>query len=128
MTKLWKELLKRPKNNNIQLYILGAIQKCQHFHECTNSTHFHTSSPKVYRPICLGSKTRVLCSTTFIVQQQKLTCLRSLLCYKLCIMIYRLQLILYTSKFNLNIYFLMCSISQYKILNAKISASNMAKN
>ncbi len=65
---------------------------------------------KVYRPTFLGSKTRVLHSTTFIVQQQKLTRLQSLQCDKwylwLCIMSYRLQLIVYTSKFNLNIYFL----------------------
>ncbi len=31
--------------------------------------------PKVYRPTLLAFKTRVLCSTTFFVQQQKLTCL-----------------------------------------------------
>ncbi len=63
-----------------------------------------------FRPTFLGSKTSVLRSTTFIVQQQKLTLLRSLLCDKwylwLCIMIYRLlQLIFYISKFNLDIYF-----------------------
>ncbi len=66
--------------------------------------------PKVCKPTFWGSKTRVSCSTTFIVQQQKLTCLRSLLCDKwylwLRIVIYRLQLIWHTSKFNLKIYFL----------------------
>ncbi len=48
-------------------------------------------------------------STTFIVQQQKFTHLQSPLCDKwylwICLRIYRLQLILYTSKFNLKIYF-----------------------
>ncbi len=72
--------------------------------------------PKVYRPTFCGSKTRVSRSTTFIVQQQKLTRLRSLLCDKwslwLCIMIYRLQLMLYSSKFNLNMY-LLCIQRKY---------------
>ncbi len=71
---------------------------------------FRPPPPKVYKPAFWGSKTRASHSTIFIVQQQKLTCLRSLLCDKwylwLWIMIYRLQLIWYTSKFNLNIYFL----------------------
>ncbi len=72
--------------------------------------------PKVYRPTSWGSKKRVSRNTTFIVQQQKLTSLQSPLCDKwyfwLCIMIYRLKLILYTSKFNLNIYFL-CTQRKY---------------
>ncbi len=83
-------------------------------------------SPKVYRPTFLGSKTSVLCSSTFIVQQQKLTNLQSLQCDKwyiwVCIMIYRLQLIilLYTSKFNLNIlYFLWIQRKYIKFHNMK---------
>ncbi len=61
-----------------------AIQKCQYFYECTNSTLFQTPTwpPKVYRPTFWGSKTRVSCRTTFIVQQHKLTRLRSLKCDK----------------------------------------------
>ncbi len=31
---------KHDNNNNKLLAWLGAIQKCQHFHECTNSTLF----------------------------------------------------------------------------------------
>ncbi len=106
-------------------YKLEAIQKCQHFHECTNSTLFQTPPPppKVYRPTFWGSKTRVSRSTNFIVQQQKVTRLRSLLCDKwclwLCIMIYRLQLLWHTSTFNLDIFLMytkkICSISQYEI-------------
>ncbi len=41
--------------------ILGAIQKCQHFHECTNSTPFRVPLLplfQVYRPTFWSSKTR----------------------------------------------------------------------
>ncbi len=54
---------------------LGAIQKCQHFHECTNSTLFQTPSPPtllVYRPTFLGSTIWVSRSIIFIVKQQKI--------------------------------------------------------
>ncbi len=65
--------------------------------------HYTFSDPlppphKIYSPTFTGSKTRVSLST-FIVQQQQISRLWSLLCDKwyisLCIMIYRLQLILY---------------------------------
>ncbi len=51
---------------------LGVIQKCQHFHEYTNSTLFHTpfSPPlEVYRPTFLSSKICVSHSITFFMQQ-----------------------------------------------------------
>ncbi len=76
----------------------------------------------------VGSKTRVLRSTTFIVQKQKLTRLQSLQCDKWylwqCIMIYRLQLILYTSKFNLNIYFLWIQRKYVQFHNMKLKMPN----
>ncbi len=56
---------------------LGVIQKCQHFHECKNSTPFHTPPLQVYRPTILVSKIWVS-RIIFIVQQQKLTLLSSL--------------------------------------------------
>ncbi len=80
--------------------------------------------PQVYRPTFWGSKTRVSHSTTFIMQQQKLTHLRRLLFDKWylwqCIMIYRLQLIIYNSKFNLKIYFLCIQRKYVQFDNIKI--------
>ncbi len=80
----------------------------------------------MYRPTFWGSKTRVSHST-FIVQQQKITCLWSQLCDKrylwLCIMIYRLQLILYTSKFNWKKYFLCLQRKYVQFHNIKFKMS-----
>ncbi len=45
---------------------LGAIQKCQHLHEFTNSTLFQTPPIQVYRPTFLASTIWVLCSISFI--------------------------------------------------------------
>ncbi len=74
------------------------------------TTLFRLPLPQNCRPTFWGSKTRVSHRTTYIVQQQKLTSLPSLLCDKwylwIYIMIYRLQLIFYASQFNFKIYFL----------------------
>ncbi len=48
-----------PQGSILGPHCLGVIQKCQHFHECTNSTLFQTPSPpplQVYRPTFLVSK------------------------------------------------------------------------
>ncbi len=51
--------------------ILGAIQKCQHFHECTNSTLFQTPSPRNVQTNILsfqnmGINQNIYCATTNI--------------------------------------------------------------
>ncbi len=102
----------------ITIYILRGHPKRSTFSRVYTQYTFSDPlppPPKVYRPTFWGSKTRIS-RNTFIVQQQKLSHLWSLLCDKwyiwLCIMICRLQLILYISKLNLNIY-LFCVQRQY---------------
>ncbi len=59
---------------NLELMLhLGAIQKCQHFHECTNYIFSDPLPPplQVYSPTFLVSKICVS-RITFIVQQQKI--------------------------------------------------------
>ncbi len=54
------------KGSSKNVYIFKSIQTVHFFRP-------PPPPPKVYRPTFWGSKTRVSCSTTFIVQQQKLT-------------------------------------------------------